>query len=81
MASERRLALFCRRMMKAKALWIVSGIVFILWLNNTSLFVERSGGKPTIVAHAALGQTYDLSEVKWNGIPPISWTPSYDPAA
>lgn len=55
-----------RRLLRSKVVWI-TGVFFILvWLNNTSLFVDRSDREPILVAHRALGQTFDLEGVKWN---------------
>jgi glycerophosphoryl diester phosphodiesterase len=52
--------------LKIKALWITLGFIFFLWLNNTSLFTDRKGKEVSLLAHGALGQTYDLEGVKWN---------------
>lgn len=41
-------------------------LVFLLWLNNTSLFTRRDEKKPILLAHGALKQTYPLQGVTWN---------------
>lgn len=55
-----------RRAVRSKGFWMVFAFALFLWLNNTSLFTDRSGQEPVLVAHRALGQTYDLQGVKWD---------------
>ncbi len=57
---------FFQRLIKSKVFWLIIAFFIFLWLNNTSLFVNRSGKKATLIAHRALGQTYDLEGIKWN---------------
>jgi glycerophosphoryl diester phosphodiesterase len=57
---------FFRKIVKSKGFWMIFGFFFFLWLNNTSLFTDRNGKELTLIAHGALGQTYDLEGVKWN---------------
>jgi len=66
MVSESRTVRFLRRVVKKKSLWVVALVLAFVWFNNSSLFVGERDGKATIVAHAALGQSYDLKGVKWN---------------
>ena len=54
------------RLLRSKAVWATGLFLFLFWLNNTSSFVDTSGRKPIILAHGALGQTYDLEGVRWN---------------
>jgi len=55
-----------RRAVSSKGLWMAFAFALFLWLNNTSLFTDRSGREPVLVAHRALGQTHDLQGVKWD---------------
>jgi glycerophosphoryl diester phosphodiesterase len=57
---------FFRKIIRIKAFWIIVGFFFFLWLNNTSLFTDRGEKEIILVAHGALGQTYDLEGVEWN---------------
>lgn len=66
MEGGRKPAPLLRRVVRSKTVWIVVAAVAFVWLNNTSLFVDRSGKNATLVAHAALGQTYDLTKVRWD---------------
>ena len=63
---QKRLSHFFRKIIKNKTCWIILGFFFFLWLNNASLFADRNENKITIIAHGALGQTYNLEDVKWN---------------
>jgi glycerophosphoryl diester phosphodiesterase len=51
--------------MKNKTCWIIFGLLF-LWLNITSLFASDKKKEITLLAHGALGQSYNLEGVKWN---------------
>lgn len=55
-----------RRIIRSKTVWIIVGAGLFVWLNNSSLLVDRTGKEAALVAHAALGQTYDLAEVRWD---------------
>lgn len=57
---------YLRKLKKRKTLWLLFIVLVLIWLNNTSLFVDRPATRPALVAHAGLGQTYDLKGVKWN---------------
>lgn len=50
-----------RKIMKSKLFWLVLLIGFID-LNNSSLFIEPSG-RPTLIAHRGLGQTFSMDGV------------------
>ena len=63
---KRRASSFFLKIMQIKAFWIILGFFFFLWLNNTSLFINRGGKEVALVAHGALGQTYDLEGVEWD---------------
>jgi glycerophosphoryl diester phosphodiesterase len=63
---KRRASSFFLKIMQIKAFWIILGFLFFLWLNNTSLFTNRGGKEVALVAHGALGQTYDLEGVEWD---------------
>ena len=63
---EKRTKSFFQKIIRNKGFWIIFGFLFFLWLNNTSLFTDRKGKELTLMAHRALGQTYDLEGVKWN---------------
>jgi glycerophosphoryl diester phosphodiesterase len=63
---KRRASSFFLKIMQIKAFWIILGFFFFLWLNNTSLFTNRGGKEVALVAHGALGQTYDLEGVEWD---------------
>ena len=43
-----------RRAVSSKAFWMAFAFALFLWLNNTSLFTDRSGQEPVLVAHRAL---------------------------
>lgn len=51
---------------RRKAFWGILASALFVWASNTSLFVDRSDRRVALVAHGALGQTYDLTGVKWN---------------
>lgn len=36
-----------------------------MWINNTSLFCDRSG-EYSFLAHRGLAQTFDVSKVEWD---------------
>lgn len=55
-----------KNLIKSKVFWIIFGILFFIWLNNTSVFVDYSDKKLYLLAHRALGQTHDLEGVKWD---------------
>ena len=55
-----------RQLLRSRVLWITGVFFIFIWLNNTSLCVDRIDREPTLVAHRALGQTFDLEGVKWN---------------
>jgi glycerophosphoryl diester phosphodiesterase len=55
-----------KKLIKSKVVWIILGMISFMWLNNSSLFVDRSDKHAFLLAHGALGQTYDLEGVKWN---------------
>lgn len=57
---------FFHKLMTKKIFWFIIIFLGVVWLNNTSLFVHRSNKAPTLIAHGAVGQTYDLNGVKWN---------------
>lgn len=40
-------------------------IIFLLWVNNTSIFIKNSGDMK-FLAHRGLAQTFDFSEVDWD---------------
>jgi len=61
-----RTSRFFHKLVTSKMFWLLIIFLGFVWLNNTSLFVDRSEKTPTLLAHAALGQTYDLEGVKWN---------------
>lgn len=51
---------------RSKGFWILCACILLVWLNNTSWPIDRSDRTITLVAHAGLGQTYDLDGVQWN---------------
>lgn len=57
---------FLKKLVRKKAFWLIVVLFIFLWLNNTSLFVDRSEKEVTLIAHGALGQTYDLEGVQWD---------------
>lgn len=57
---------FLKRTLTKKWIWILAGIAVAVWLLNASFLVDRSGKDVELLAHAALGQTYDLDGVKWD---------------
>jgi len=57
---------FFYKLFTSKIFWIFILFLGFVWLNNTSLLVNWSEEKPALLAHGALGQTYDLQGVKWN---------------
>lgn len=61
-----RLSQTLQKVMRSKVLLIVIVLLLLLWLNNTSFLVNRSDQSVTLIAHAALKQTYDLDGVQWN---------------
>lgn len=63
---ERTRSSLYKRLFRSKVVWSISMFFVVIWLNNTSLFVDRSDRQPILVAHRALGQTFDLEGVQWN---------------
>lgn len=63
---KRRKVRLLRRLLRRRVVWITGVFFIFVWLNNTSLLVDRSDREPILVAHRALGQTFDLEEVKWD---------------
>jgi glycerophosphoryl diester phosphodiesterase len=59
-------SIFIRKIVKSKVFLIGIGFFLLVWLNNSSRLADRSGKQPALLAHCALGQTYDLEGVKWN---------------
>jgi glycerophosphoryl diester phosphodiesterase len=57
---------FFNKLIGGKVLWLILVFFLFLWLNNTSLFVDRSKKEITLIAHGALGQTFDLEGVQWD---------------
>ena len=53
-------------LVRGKVGWIAIGCILMVWLNNTSLIIDRSDQSATLIAHAALKQTYDLDGVQWD---------------
>ena len=52
--------------MKKKKIFLIIGILlFLLWVNNTSLFSDKSG-EYKLLAHRGLAQTFDVSIVEWD---------------
>lgn len=45
---------------------LVFALVLFVFLNNTSLFSQRPAGKPKILAHRGLAQTFDIKGLKWD---------------
>lgn len=54
--------------MKQRRRYFITLGVFILtvWAVNSSLFVKIEEGRPELLAHRGLGQTFDIDGVKWN---------------
>ncbi len=61
-----RLFIFLKKLIKSKVFWIIIIFFNFLWLNNTSLFVDRSEKEITLIAHRGLGQTFELEGLKWD---------------
>lgn len=50
----------------ARAVIAVLLLAIFMFLNNTSLFSQRPAGKPKILAHRGLAQTFDIKGLKWD---------------
>src|SRR5690554_1360371 len=55
-----------RKILKTRVFWALTVFLIFLWLNNTALFVDRSGKEAMLIAHRGLGQTFELEGVQWN---------------
>lgn len=55
-----------KSILRKKAFWILVVFVLFVWINNSSLFVDRSNKRPTLLAHRGLAQTFDLEGVQWD---------------
>ncbi len=62
----KRPSYFFRILVKCKVFWVISAFVLFLWLNNSSVLSDCEGKEPSLLAHGALGQTYDLQGVTWD---------------
>lgn len=49
--------------MKRKKLWAVVLFLLFVYLNNTSLFIKAGTGKPKLLAHRGLGQTFHMEGI------------------
>ena len=50
-----------------------------IWLNNTNLFIGDVAGKPKLLAHRGLSQTFDVSTVQWDtNTAEIIYPPEHD---
>lgn len=54
------------KILKKKLFWFIILFALFVWINNSSLFVDREKLKPGLVAHRGLSQTFDLKGVQWN---------------
>lgn len=50
----------------ARAVIAVLVLVIFMFLNNTSLFSKPPAGKPRMLAHRGLAQTFDINGLKWD---------------
>jgi glycerophosphoryl diester phosphodiesterase len=55
-----------KKLFTNKVFWISIVFILFVWINNSSLFVDRSNKRPTLLAHRGLGQTFPLEGVQWN---------------
>ena len=52
-----------RRIAKSKATRFFLAFFLFLYLNNTSLFVRKEEGRPLLLAHRGLGQTFPMEGI------------------
>ncbi len=54
--------------MKKKIILIsFAGLILFIFFNNTNIFTyNKPAGKPLLLAHRGLGQTFDIENVNWN---------------
>lgn len=57
---------YINKVKNSRIFWILIVLIFLIWLNNSSIFTGRKNKKPVLLAHCALGQSYDLEGVKWD---------------
>lgn len=51
---------------KKNIIIIILLLVVFVWVNNTSLFVNKENKSPKLLAHRGLAQTFDISKVEWD---------------
>ena len=51
---------------RKKTYMICLALLFLIWLNNTSLFSNKAGQEYKILAHRGLAQTFDESKADWD---------------
>lgn len=59
-----RLVKLFRRIIKSKISLVLVLLVIFVYVNNSSLFVKEREGKPLLIAHRGVAQTFDLAGVE-----------------
>ncbi|HYH02073.1 MAG TPA: glycerophosphodiester phosphodiesterase family protein [Bacillota bacterium] len=49
--------------LKRLIIWLVGGLIVFIYLNNSTLFQKPPAGKPWLLAHRGLGQTFSMKGI------------------
>ncbi|KAB7706006.1 glycerophosphodiester phosphodiesterase [Bacillus aerolatus] len=55
---------FFKRIKKSKIVWLLLVLMVFMYINNSSLFAKEREGKPLLLAHRGIAQTFSLEGVE-----------------
>ena len=55
-----------KKIMQRKIIWVLIFIFAFIYLNNNSYFARQDTGKPLLVAHRGVHQTFSMEGIKWD---------------
>ncbi len=53
-----------KKLLKRKTTWIIFILFVLVYVNNSSFFAKRDEGKPLLLAHRGLSQTFSMEELR-----------------
>lgn len=53
-----------KKLLKRKTTWIIFILFVLVYVNNSSLFAKRDEGKPLLLAHRGLSQTFSMEGIE-----------------